>query len=267
MKSVGCLTCHGGIEAMHETVELGCIDCHGGNADATTMGEGHVKPSFPSSWKSSANPVRSYTLLNKEKPEFIRFVNPGDLRVADKACGSCHVTEVRNVRKSMMTTSALLWGGAAYNNGIVSNKIYLFGESYSHDGKPQKINTVPPPDEKEMKEKGVLPFVVPLPRWEITQVTDNFRSFERGGKVNRSNPSEIGIPNPFEEPGRPDNKLSSRGIGTELRISSPVLNIQKTRLNDPHLSFMGTNDHPGDYRSSGCTGCHVIYGNDRSPVD
>ncbi len=266
MKSVGCLTCHGGIEAMHETVELGCIDCHGGNADATTMGEGHVKPSFPSSWKSSANPVRSYTLLNKEKPEFIRFVNPGDLRVADKACGSCHVTEVRNVRKSMMTTSALLWGGAAYNNGIVSNKIYLFGESYSHDGKPQKINTVPPPDEKEMKEKGVLPFVVPLPRWEITQVTDNFRSFERGGKVNRSNPSEIGIPNPFEEPGRPDNKLSSRGIGTELRISSPVLNIQKTRLNDPHLSFMGTNDHPGDYRSSGCTGCHVIYANDRSPV-
>ena len=31
------------------------------------------------------------------------------------------------------------------------------------------------------------------------------------------------------------------------------------------LSFPGTNDQPGDYRASGCTACHVIYANDRSP--
>ncbi len=49
-------------------------------------------------------------------------------------------------------------------------------------------------------------------------------------------------------------KLGTRGLGTDLRISAGVLNIHKTRLNDPHLSFLGTNDHPGDYRSSGCTG-------------
>src|SRR3546814_7891361 len=29
--------------------------------------------------------------------------------------------------------------------------------------------------------------------------------------------------------------------------------------------FMGTNDQPGDYRHSGCAGCHVIYANDREP--
>jgi hypothetical protein len=28
---------------------------------------------------------------------------------------------------------------------------------------------------------------------------------------------------------------------------------------------MGTNDQPGDYRHSGCSGCHVIYANDREP--
>ena len=27
--------------------------------------------------------------------------------------------------------------------------------------------------------------------------------------------------------------------------------------------MLGTNDHPGDYRSSGCSGCHVVYANDR----
>ena len=38
----------------------------------------------------------------------------------------------------------------------------------------------------------------------------------------------------------------------------PVINITKTRLNDPHLWFLGTNEQPGDYRSSGCTACHTV---------
>ncbi|HET9233070.1 MAG TPA: hypothetical protein VFP10_02890, partial [Candidatus Eisenbacteria bacterium] len=267
-KSEGCIGCHKNIEPMHRTgtFQLGCTDCHGGNPSAKTAEGAHVRPRHPDKWPSSANPVRSYTLLNEEDPAFIQFVNPGDLRVADRACGPCHGQTVLNVQKSMMTTSSLLWGGAAYNNGIVSTKHYIFGESYGSDGVQRKINTVPPPT-PELLAKGVLPTLVPLPRWEISQVTDRFRTFERGGIASRANPSEIGVPNPFaDEPGRPDMKLGARGIGTELRISSPVLNIHKTRLNDPHLSFLGTNDHPGDYRSSGCTGCHVVYANDRSTV-
>jgi len=51
-----------------------------------------------------------------------------------------------------------------------------------------------------------------------------------------------------------------------LRVAVPLLNIQKTRLNDPLMWFLGTNDQPGDYRSSGCTGCHVVYANDRDPA-
>ena len=121
-KSTGCLSCHRGIESMHknEAVKLGCVDCHGGNAEGTTLVAGHVSARYPEWWKTSANPERSYTLLNREDPAFIKFVNPGDLRIADETCGPCHKDETRNVRKSLMTTSTLLWGGAAYNNGIVS---------------------------------------------------------------------------------------------------------------------------------------------------
>ena len=268
-KSEGCLFCHNGIEKMHKSpaVKLGCTDCHGGNAQVKTIKEGHVKPKYADKWKTSANPVRSYTLLNKEKPEFVKFANPGDLRVADEACGPCHAEEVLKVKKSMMTTSTLFWGGAAYNNGIVSVKNYIFGESYSKRGQQQRINTVPAPTPEETKNKGVLPFVLPLPRWEITPVANIFRTLERGGKLPRINPSEIGSPIPFEEPGKPDMKVGDRGRGTQLRISSPVLNLHKTRLNDPHLSFLGTNDQPGDYRSSGCTACHTVYANDRSPFN
>lgn len=48
-------------------------------------------------------------------------------------------------------------------------------------------------------------------------------------------------------------------------MAVPVINIHKTRLNDPFSWFLGTNDQPGDFRSSGCTGCHVVYANDRDP--
>ena len=39
----------------------------------------------------SANPKQSYTLLNREAPEFVRFVNPSDYRVARESCGACHL--------------------------------------------------------------------------------------------------------------------------------------------------------------------------------
>ncbi|MGH7789693.1 MAG: multiheme c-type cytochrome [Candidatus Binatia bacterium] len=290
-KSAGCLSCHAGIEPMHEStaVVIGCADCHGGDAQVNAGGaatgteayaaaqrDAHVLPRHPEQWAdpndpariSSANPVRSYTLLNHESPEFIRFVNPGDLRVSELSCGACHTQETHKVERSLMTTSAMLWGGAAYNNGIVSVKNYIFGESYSADGVAQQINTVPTPTAEQLA-KGVLPSLVPLPRWNVVQPADPFRAFEKGGKADRSSPAEIANPNvgPFvEEPGKPDMKLSSRGLGTELRVAAGVLNLHKTRLNDPMLSFLGTNDNPGDFRSSGCTACHVVYANDRNPV-
>jgi len=65
---------------------------------------------------------------------------------------------------------------------------------------------------------------------------------------------------------RGNDRLSNRGYGTETRTDPVFLSLHKTRLLDPGLWFIGSADHPGDYRSSGCTGCHVIYANDRDPV-
>src|SRR5262245_21541421 len=64
-KSYGCVQCHHGAKDMHDksTVHLGCVDCHGGNASAATKECAHVPPRFPDAWPTSANPVRSYTLL------------------------------------------------------------------------------------------------------------------------------------------------------------------------------------------------------------
>src|SRR5580704_61032 len=280
-KSSGCVSCHTSTDepTMHptKTVFLGCTDCHGGNSAISVVSgaapnsteyhaakeKAHVQPRDPSFKDRSALPERTYTRWLEESPEFIKFVNPGDLRVAPETCGAagCHAQEVRASSTSMMTHTGFLWGAALYNNGGYPTKNTHFGESYDRDGQPQAIKTFPPPTPEETRTKGVLPELDPLLRWEISQPGNVLRVFERGGQKK----SELGNPNREEEPGKPDDKLSERGFGTELRTDPVFLGLQKTRLVDPVMSLPGTTDHPGDYRASGCTACHVIYANDRDP--
>jgi hypothetical protein len=296
-KSSGCYSCHTQTDepSMHATpaVMLGCTDCHGGNAAVrgnpalgfddpsyvAAREAAHVLPRYPESWHypSSANPKRSYTLLNREAPEFIRFVNPSDYRVAREACGACHLEVIEAAERSLMASGAMLWGGAAYNNGIVPFKNYIFGEAYTRDGQPAKLVSPGAPGQApgtltdKEKARGAIEAMYPLPRWSVIPPGDIFRVFERGGRNINTQFAEVGLPNPtgsiqrLEEPGRPDLKQSNRGPGTGLRVAIPALNIHKTRLNDPFTWFMGTNDQPGDYRHSGCSGCHVIYANNREP--
>jgi len=265
-KSGSCVGCHQTVGDPHckPTVRLGCTDCHGGDAGCDAKERAHVRPRNPHLWPTSANPVRSYTLLNHESPEFIRFVNPGDFRIAHISCGTagCHPKEVQTNRKQIMTTGCMLWGAAAYNNGTLPVKRAVLGEAYGMNGASLRLKTTPPPTQDEQDKKGVLTYLDPLPRFEITQPGNIFRIFEPGGRFQ----PEIGIPERMEEPGRPRTRLSLRGLGTQNRTDPVVVSATKTRLFDPTLNFLGTNDNPGDYRSSGCSACHVVYANDRSPI-
>lgn len=265
-KSAGCLECHQGIEEMHASpaVVLGCVDCHGGDpTPGLTMRKAHVAPRNPVFWQSSAKPSDSSVLLNHESAEFIRFVNPADLRVADTACGLCHGDLVRRVGNSMMNHGAMLWGAALYNNGAVPFKNPRYGQAYGLDGEALRLESPVPVTPEMTLLHGILPAVEPLPRFELGQPSNILRVFERGGEKQE----QVGNPDAFESPGHPARRLSERGLGTLNRIDPVFLNLQKTRLHDPLLGFMGSNDHAGDYRSSGCAACHVIYANDRSPTN
>ncbi len=245
-KSAGCKAsnCHAGIEEMHpEGLPIACTDCHGGNGKATTKEAAHVHPLYAEDWpKTGQMPVRSYSMLNNESPEFVRFINPGDLRAARLSCGgkSCHADEVEHVRKSMMATGAMLWEAALYNNGEYPWKFARYGEAYSENGNPTRVQTLPSPSAEETQEHDILPYLDPQPRFEITQPGNVLRVFERG-----------------------NDRLSNRGYGTKVRTDPVFQSLQRTRLLDPTLWFLGTNDHSGDYRSSGCAACHVVYANDR----
>ncbi|HYD36265.1 MAG TPA: hypothetical protein VEA60_01550, partial [Allosphingosinicella sp.] len=256
-KSAGCVSCHvdSDQKTMHSSpaVVLGCVDCHGGDPSVSgdaalpqtdpryvaARDRAHVLPKYPKSWHwpSSANPKRSYTLLNVESPEFVRFVNPSDYRVVRDSCGACHIETIEAAERSLMASGAMLWGGAAYNNGILPYKNYLFGEAYTRRGEPAKIVSPPSPQAvtAEQKARGVLAELYPLPTWHVVPPGDVFRVFERGGRTIGSQFPEIGLPSPsgsiqrLEESGRPDIRQSNRGPGTGLRVAIPILNIHKTR--------------------------------------
>lgn len=277
-----CVGCHTSCSDPHPGArQASCVFCHGGDASKTDVVGAHPKPSFPKRWPDSANPERTYVLTMRESEAWIQFVNPGDLRVANKTCGPCHQDEVLRVMKSLMTTAQHFWGTVTYANGIVSTKRSILGESYGPDGTPQLIKHVirepgkpdRMPTAEELAANSWSAVALPLPHWEVTQPSNVFRIFEKGSRLgtaaiglNGLASPVPGLPDKFEDPGRPNNKSSDRGLGTLNRVDLPTLNVHKTRLNDPHLSFFGTNDGPGDFRSSGCTACHVVYANDRDPV-
>ncbi len=278
-KSAGCLSCHTTTDqlSMHASpaVRLGCTDCHGGNAQVmgnarlaftdpvyvAARDTAHVLPRYPKSWNwpSSANPKHSFALLNKEAPEYVRFVNPGDYRVARESCGACHLSTIEAGERSLMATGAMLWGGAAYNNGVLPYKNYLLGEAYTREGVGATVLSPgdPPGTVSEAQAaKGALAQLYPLPRWQVVPPGDVFRVFERGrAQYQHSVPGDRPAQSQREHPAhggtgtaRPQAEQSRAGDG--LRVAIPVLNIHKTRLNDPYLWFMGTNDQPGDYRHS-----------------
>jgi hypothetical protein len=283
-----CVSCHTNCRDPHPRGrEATCVHCHGGDPTKDTAVAAHAAPTFPKRWQGSGNPERPYMLTLQESQAWIQFVNPGDLRVANKTCGPCHADATLQVMKSLMATSQHFWGTVTYVNGIVSAKRSIFGESYGPDGKPQVVNHIVSmdggvykhgepgraPTKEEMEEHGWSALAAPLPHWEVTQPGNIFRIFEKGSRLGgvalglNGLPSPIpGLPDKFEDPGRPNNRSSDRGLGTLNRVDLPTLNVHKTRLNDPHLGMMGTNDQPGDFRSSGCTSCHMVYANDRDPV-
>ena len=237
----GCLKCHDQIEPMHrfgptttldrlnngkDALGLTCTACHGGNPVPTTKEEAHVQPRFPREWTRDGKfrvPENSGLLINRESLEFVRFLNPSDLRVAGTTCGSsdCHASETTAVGKSMMRHGAMLWGAALYNNGGFPIKDTNFGESYSANGAPQRLIQNPQPTEEQRRLKGILSFLDPLPRWEISQPGNILRVFERGGRRRL----ETGLPDKDEDAGKPDKGLSARGLGTAQRTDPPGLEV------------------------------------------
>ena len=111
-----CVTCHDGIEQVHSSIPEGkCVVCHGGDGEATTVATAHVAvpanyleirgdglPPAPDGYIKDL----AADQLGALDPDFLRFKNPGDIRVADQTCAQCHPDHVAQQKNSVMTTNA-----------------------------------------------------------------------------------------------------------------------------------------------------------------
>ncbi len=95
-----CLTCHKDekLDPAHDAMVVGCSPCHLGDPMA----------------------------IDKEKAHQGMALNPGDLRVVEKTCGTegCHPADIHKVKNSLMAT----------NRGILATLLYYWGEAETQDG-------------------------------------------------------------------------------------------------------------------------------------
>ncbi|MEM9801201.1 MAG: hypothetical protein AAGA20_12820 [Planctomycetota bacterium] len=109
--SEGCLACHAGIEDMHPGFPLSCVECHGGDADARDKSKAHVTSSVRVQDDERVPPF-------DQDLAYVRFVNPMDLRVAERVCGDCHGDLVDHLMISLHGTTAAHLSDGYYENGV-----------------------------------------------------------------------------------------------------------------------------------------------------
>ncbi len=196
-----------GIEEAHPWKALACVDCHGGDPTSLIKDEAHPKPSqAPFLAKTYLKNLKSAE-LDQVDPAWLRFVNPGDLRVADKSCGDagCHGETVDRVRRSMM----------AHTSGEITVARYRAGaqkDPYGH--------------------LGAMALVDPDP--------------------------DLGLPTTVTAIGRFDPKpLTDKATFGDYQDHYMIKSCFRCHVND-----FGENKFQADYRSSGCTACHMVYADD-----
>jgi hypothetical protein len=213
-----CLACHRpiqadgsahGIEEAHPKVNglsLSCVDCHGGDNTAPAQKDAHVRPQA-----GGDDYLKNLALteLDDVDESFLRFVNPGDLRVAMASCGGsgCHREHVDHMVTNSMATFAGELGVARYRAG-----------SQGSSRSVKSVYDVRDPDFAVGERPGTV-----------------------GTLARLTEPSVSG-------------ESSDIGDYLDLYLTKACMRC--------HLWSYGENRFTGDYRSSGCTACHMNYADD-----
>ncbi len=212
-------TCHGpsgeenAIELAHPGYDLSCTDCHGGDGDATEAVLAHVAAEPWVLELPTPGYLKNLSVdeLDRVDPAFLRFVNPGDFRVASTSCGSsspadpgngCHQPLVDSTQRSVMSTFVGHFDVPRFQAGMQGRAAELGSSAIESVGSGE------------------------IPRGAVLSL------------------EQAEVPDP------------SAPIGEISTAMDHYLVKNCTRC---HQASFGKNDVPGNYRSSGCTACHMIY--------
>jgi hypothetical protein len=254
-----------GIENPHPfpgAAQVACTTCHGGDGNGADELASHVPPppeigdrAFQTTnaraWFNKltlagmdkyANYVaangRSYTAL-----DYLQFVNPGDLRVTKlgRGCGACHANHAEDVNGSLLATEAGILAGARYQFGAdnaVPENVGLYQDTAADYGVRAVTDATP-----LLSVVGNVPRLLEYPVYSV---------FGRAGGV-WNNLAQ------FSAAAVADDQLADGRVVT----GSPLMQLYNEQISftcgDCHLGSAGQNNRAGDFRSSGCSSCHMPY--------
>jgi len=272
-----CMQCHNGsqsndyagpgIQDPHPFVGgqgLRCTTCHGGNpAGAGKLGS-HVPPP-PEIGDRAQQQADAFAFFNRltltgidklsdytvdgttySAMDYLQFINPGDLRVvkAGRACGQCHVPHAESVNDSLLGSETGIFSGAMYAAGAenaVPAQRNLFVDTaadlgFRDEDKPNYVF-----DATKVGQVGQL---IEVP------VISQFRVFGPQQLHNNSDYNAAALANDVN---------ANNTVVTDSKLHALYREQIAFTCGDCHLGSAGANNRYGDFRSSGCTSCHMPY--------
>ncbi len=273
-----CMLCHNGslendysgpgIENPHPftaAANITCTTCHGGNPNGTDAASSHVPPppQIGNDAFQTTNATAYFnrlTLAGMDKfpnyvvdghtytaLDYLQFVNPGDLRVVEggRSCGECHAGHADIVSKSLLATSAGVLAGASFAAGIASIVPENAGlhEDTAADTGFRAVQDGDYPSNQSLI--GTVARLLEYPVFSERNVTGPEQIFNNIGAYGAAQLDD-------------DVDGENRAIA-----GSPLANLYMEQVaftcGDCHLGSAGANNRAGDFRSSGCTACHMPY--------
>ncbi|MEM6993721.1 MAG: hypothetical protein AAF721_24620, partial [Myxococcota bacterium] len=272
-----CMQCHNGtlqhpyngpgIENPHPfpgADDLECTVCHGGNPNGSGVTDSHVPPPpqigdrdfqdqnatayFNKLTLTGMDTYPDYTVdgVTYTALDYLKFVNPGDLRVVSQgeSCGACHAGHAECVNGSLLATATGMLGGATFAAGVdnqVPENVGLYQNTASDLAFRAVQNVAFDPMTASI---GQVARVIEFPVFSA-----------------RNDPSPDAIHN------NPDYDVAEladdRHADGRVITGSALANLYHEQVaftcGDCHLGSSGANNRAGDFRSSGCSACHMPY--------
>lgn len=290
-----CMTCHNGSDKndyggpgmsnphhFPGAAYVLCSGCHGGDPQGDGKSGSHV-PVPPEIGGNDPNQVDNYLINNEEAYfnritlagidkmpdynvdgktynalDYLQFINPGDLRVVSKgrACGTagCHDSKhVTWVTRNVLATEAGFFSGATYTAGI-DNYFDARDGWYEDTAADYGFRDITDPAfAYNPAYVGEVPSLKEQPEWAnfyehdgVSGIFDQVLAAELDNDVYQV---DDGVHYPNQ-------------VIADSDLAKVYMEQVSITCGDCHLGSAGANNRYADFRSSGCTACHMQYSPD-----
>ena len=273
-----CMQCHNGAQDANDysgpglenphpftgAANLLCTDCHGGNPAGADKLASHVPapPEIGDREQWNNDPYAYFNRLtragldtlddyqangrNWTALDYLQFINPGDLRVVSRArgCGRCHEEHGESVNQSMLATSTGIFSAAMFTVGVegaVPENQSLYG------GTASDLAFRAIADQSFSSGSASVGAVGRLAQFPVYSERDS------------TDPGDIFQNQAFTAANLADDRNADGSLVTGSELAKLFHEQVSFTCGDCHMGSSGANNRYGDFRSSGCTACHMPY--------